>query len=592
MKYWNSSAGEWQPVAPGPKGDKGDKGDTGDLANLHIGTVETGEEAAAELDGNFENGYTLDLTLPRAPIPEFSIGTVTTGTADATITGTDEEPVLSLVLPSAGANGVNTAAIQDSAVTEAKTSYLSPSSNLWNPATELELTQINGGTGALEVSGAYNTTALIPVAASTAYTFYRAFAVAYYSATLTYRGIDGADPQSETGTTLTTPTNTAYVRVLYVPGGYGKDYTQRRVNLGSSLVDWEPYAHYLDETIRLGPLYADSLINPSDRFMFDVPVDQVFTTEETFADAPSWPVNTAAVHTLFDGLVSAYPDYISKTELGVDADDNPLNLYRCTPAQPIATEGQNEGVSIEARLPKVFLTAGIHGVEKSQTLMLYLLVKLMCEQWDDHPALEPLRFNVDLMFIPVTNPSGWDAGTYTNSNGVNLMLNFSEGWTAGGTGNSYPGTAPFSEPEVQCVRDVFTAHPDIDVYYDCHNFGGALNTDFLWIPTAAGRYHQHMAQSFIGRMSRVWRRRHTGIASSWIAGYTNTETNGGMPNQYATSVGVRYASIYEINDAARVLGGGETSYATNHKMWGVEAMANWLLINLRELEKNQIRATA
>jgi len=52
--------------------------------------------------------------------PVLSIGTVGTGTAAATITGTDEEPVLNLTLPSAGANGVNTAAIQDSAVTSAK----------------------------------------------------------------------------------------------------------------------------------------------------------------------------------------------------------------------------------------------------------------------------------------------------------------------------------------------------------------------------------------------------------------------------------------------------------------------------------------
>lgn len=52
--------------------------------------------------------------------PVLSIGTVGTGAAAASLTGTSEAPVLNLTLPSAGANGVNTAAIQDAAVTPAK----------------------------------------------------------------------------------------------------------------------------------------------------------------------------------------------------------------------------------------------------------------------------------------------------------------------------------------------------------------------------------------------------------------------------------------------------------------------------------------
>ena len=62
----------------------------------------------------------VDLTGETGPTPDLTIGTVTTGTAAATITGTAEDPVLNLTLPSAGANGVNTAAIQDAAVTPAK----------------------------------------------------------------------------------------------------------------------------------------------------------------------------------------------------------------------------------------------------------------------------------------------------------------------------------------------------------------------------------------------------------------------------------------------------------------------------------------
>ena len=58
----------------------------------------------------------VDITGETGATPALTIGTVTTGTAAATLTGTDEEPVLSLVLPSAGANGVDTAAIVPRAI--------------------------------------------------------------------------------------------------------------------------------------------------------------------------------------------------------------------------------------------------------------------------------------------------------------------------------------------------------------------------------------------------------------------------------------------------------------------------------------------
>ena len=52
--------------------------------------------------------------------PTLTVGTVTTGTADVTISGTSPEYTLDFVLPPVGANGVDTAAIADSAVTSAK----------------------------------------------------------------------------------------------------------------------------------------------------------------------------------------------------------------------------------------------------------------------------------------------------------------------------------------------------------------------------------------------------------------------------------------------------------------------------------------
>jgi len=62
----------------------------------------------------------VNITGETGATPALTVGTVGTGTAAASLTGTSEAPVLNLVLPSAGANGVNTAAIQDGAVTTVK----------------------------------------------------------------------------------------------------------------------------------------------------------------------------------------------------------------------------------------------------------------------------------------------------------------------------------------------------------------------------------------------------------------------------------------------------------------------------------------
>lgn len=62
----------------------------------------------------------VNITGETGATPALTVGTVGTGTAAASLTGTSEAPVLNLTLPTAGANGVNTAAIQDGAVTTVK----------------------------------------------------------------------------------------------------------------------------------------------------------------------------------------------------------------------------------------------------------------------------------------------------------------------------------------------------------------------------------------------------------------------------------------------------------------------------------------
>lgn len=78
------------------------KGDVGASNSLSIGTVNTGT-AGATITGSSPS-QVLNLTLPTAPPNTLTIGTVTSGTAGATITGTSPNQVLNLTLQT-GAKG-------------------------------------------------------------------------------------------------------------------------------------------------------------------------------------------------------------------------------------------------------------------------------------------------------------------------------------------------------------------------------------------------------------------------------------------------------------------------------------------------------
>ncbi len=83
--------------AQGPQGPTGPTGLTGPANSLVIGTVTSGT-AAATITGTAPS-QTLNLTLPPGPANSLSIGTVVQGIAGATITGTAPTQTLNLTLP-------------------------------------------------------------------------------------------------------------------------------------------------------------------------------------------------------------------------------------------------------------------------------------------------------------------------------------------------------------------------------------------------------------------------------------------------------------------------------------------------------------
>ncbi|MGG4200769.1 BppU family phage baseplate upper protein [Peribacillus frigoritolerans] len=473
--------------------------------------------------------------------------------------------------------------IKDKSISKTKADFIVPGSNLYNPALDT-VGKVISADGTITVNASYNYTGAYPVEAGETIQYVGYAMAAYYNASDVFISRVNTTPA---GGSITVPANAKIIRFNYQPGS---SYKNRQFNKGPTLFPYEPYEEVLQgvnlskEAIdRVGSkLDLNTLLNPDDKYMFDVPIDDVFHTIESY-DSPEYALfgnatTATEVYALYDNLMLLYPDYITKLLLGNDSFGNPISLYTFKPQRP--------STSVGTKIPKVFLTTGTHGYEHVPGLITYLMFKQMCEKWHEYPQLEVLRFNVEFLVIPVVNPSGWNDYTRTNRNGIDINRNFPEGHVVGTPGtNTYGDTTPLTQLESQYVKSVFDNHPDIDIMYDFHNFAGTETTDyFIWIPTSSGSFVQHLVQKLIGRMTRKWRKEYAFIPTdyNWFAGYTDS-TNGGMIQNHAIGRGIKYTATFEV--AGRWwIEPGALPYNKTHKVTAVEALVNWLLINLNELQ--------
>lgn len=172
---------------------------------------------------------------------------------------------------------------------------------------------------------------------------------------------------------------------------------------------------------------------------------------------------TSDIINLYDGLVAEYPDYITKTDLGIasgsDLGGNQCHLYEYAFVPIDATYNKHP-----KKRPTVMLDAGMHGFEKAAVYGLYCFMYDVCHNWDKNDALKNVRFGVNVRIIPVSCPYGFDRNDRLNANHINLNRNFdTPTWQAvpasetGGVWDSNAsGLAPFDQPETVIIRDWYT----------------------------------------------------------------------------------------------------------------------------------------
>lgn len=187
---------------------------------------------------------------------------------------------------------------------------------------------------------------------------------------------------------------------------------------------------------------------------------------------------TEEYYQALDSLINANNSdgYVSKNNLGVSSDGS-QNLYEYVFKPKVTT------FEPKRKLPKIIIFSAQHGFEKSSVFGMYAFVKDLLLNWDTSPALDYLRNHVEIRWIPIVNPYGFDNNKYWNANGVNLNRNYDcEGFPAYPDAepftSQYGGASPFDQPETRIVRDFVLANKTALIGIDFHTNGDSSIT--LW----------------------------------------------------------------------------------------------------------------
>ena len=169
-----------------------------------------------------------------------------------------------------------------------------------------------------------------------------------------------------------------------------------------------------------------------------------------------------------DSMKMLYPNLITtKVSIGNTIESRPMYMVKISD-NPDADENE----------PEILYTALHHAREPQSMMQMIYFMYYLLENYNTDPSVQYLVNNRELYFIPVVNPDGYEYNRSTNPNGggqwrknrrnnsgsygVDLNRNYGPMayWNAPNGGSStspssdtYRGTAPFSEPETNNIKN-------------------------------------------------------------------------------------------------------------------------------------------
>lgn len=491
--------------------------------------------------------------------------------------------------------------IADKTVSAEKLDFMRISTNLFDKRTIISDKVISATTGELIDSASKNCTSdFIPVEPNTIYTRYclsPITRIGYYTKDKVFIS------QGSNNASTATPNNTYFVRLSFIEAR--ADTTQ--FNKGSVLLPYEPYYKLLPEDMfplesvsdgiktevssglaeqvetMKNELKAELTTGVRNRPYYFMPENITGFYKATTGTYNSF--NTVQeLNTAFTTLASEHSDYITQTLLGNDQSGTyPIYEFHLKPIGITSSK-------LTKTLPKIVIVCGQHGREKGSVFSLYHLTKELCENWTTNPLLEYLRWNVELVFIPLANPWAFQNGDgRRNSRDVDINRNYSYDWTQGTIGDvTYGGSEPFSEVETQYVKQVIDRNLDAIYFGDYHTNGssGASYNTLMWHSQIQGELENESVQIaskyLIEKATREFIKSYNLPDDEGFFGYVSHPVNhSGMAKAYAASKGIPSNTF----ESFRKFPTETDFYSSDTVKATTEYVGNWLLTLIKQFRE-------
>ncbi|MCC7520575.1 MAG: immune inhibitor A [Flavobacteriaceae bacterium] len=271
----------------------------------------------------------------------------------------------------------------------------------------------------------------------------------------------------------------------YIESVFSEDEINKAKSLGFkvevSIPDWESYYH---EVIKDAP-YTKS---PAPCGSTDYTVPAHFNL-----GSMGGYLNYTEVLAELDEMQSLYPQLIT-----VKA---PISTYTTAQNRPIYWVKISDNPNTNETEPEALYTSLHHAREPGslQTLIFYMWYLL--ENYQTNPTIQALVDQSEIFFIPIVNPDGYaynstnsptgggnwrknrrnnGDGSYGVDNNRNYNYHFGEtGVSTSPSGDTWPGTAAFSEPENQAIKWFVEQH-QFKIAINAHTYSNLLLFPYSW----------------------------------------------------------------------------------------------------------------